>query len=319
MKALFLLSKEDLNLAHAEFRAVMKKESEIDKNIVICNCDEDEIKKARKRLAYANSVFRLLFSCKPTELDKKMQYFDWQSVYKDSFVLRIAEGNKLKPEAYYAGFVWRKIKNPKVNLKNAKTKIFIICAKKIHIAIFLGEMDKSYLLRRAAMKPSMHPTAVDPKLAKAMVNLSGAEKNETIADPFCGTGGILIEAGFMGMKTRGTDISKFMLKLADLNLTRNKVKYWHLSEGDARSERIKCDCVVSDLPYGRNSKITGSLEKLYLDFLLNIKKWKIKKAVVSFPDFTDYKKIIKSAGFKIENEFSRYIHKSLTKKILVLK
>ena len=248
-----------------------------------------------------------------------MQDFDWQSVYKESFVIRIINGEKIKPEAEYAKFVWRKVKNPKVDLKEAKTRIFIICNKKIHVGIFLGETDKSYLDRKAAMKPSLHPTAMSPKLAKAMVNLTGAEKNETICDPFCGTGGILVEAGLMGFKTIGCDISKKMLAFAEKNLEHCKVRYFHLQADDATKARVKCNYVVTDLPYGRNSEVTEKLDKLYLDFLINIKKWKIKKAVVSFPDFINYKKIIKNAGFKAEEEFENYIHKSLTKKIVVLK
>ena len=321
MKALFILSKDNPELASAEFKAVMKKDFDIDDNLAVCDCNEDEIKKAKKRLAYCNSAFQLLFSCKAPELDKKMQDFDWQGVYNDSFVIRQinCKGNKLKDEAYYAGFVWRKVKNPKVDLKEARTKIFIICNKKVYVGLFLGEMDKSYLQRRAAMKPSMHPTAIDPKLAKGMVNLTGCEKNEIVADPFCGTAGILIEAGLMGMKTIGVDISGKMLKLADLNLSRNRVKYWHLTEGDATKISVKCDHVVSDLPYGRNSRITEKLEDLYLNFLKNIKKWKINRAILSFPDSIDYKGIIKKSNFKIEEEFEIYMHKSLTKKIVVLK
>jgi len=318
MKTLFILSKEDLKLACAEFKAVMKKDFKAEDNILIAECNEEEIKKAKKRLAYTNSVFQFLFSCKNSELEAKMQGFDWQSVYKDSFVIRAINGEKIKPEEYYAKFVWRNVKNPKVDLKEAKTKIFLICNKKVYVGILLGETDKSYLQRKAAMKTAVYPTAINPKLAKAMVNLTGAEKNETICDPFCGTAGILVEAGIMGMKTIGCDISQKMISLSTKNLEKNKAKYWHLQIDDATKARIKCDYVVTDLPYGRNSEITSELNKLYLDFLANIIKWKIKKAVISFPDFVDYKRIIKNAGFKLTQEFDNYIHKSLSKKIVVL-
>ena len=76
-------------------------------------------------------------------------------------------------------------------------------------------------------------------------------------------------------------------------MCKTKMKYWHLQADDATKARIKCDYVVTDLPYGLNSEITEKLGDLYLNFLKNIKKWKIKNAVVSFPDFVDYKKIIK--------------------------
>ena len=34
------------------------------------------------------------------------------------------------------------------------------------------------------------------------------KKNETLLDPFCGTGGILIEAGILGINIIGSDIDK---------------------------------------------------------------------------------------------------------------
>ena len=172
MKTIFLLSKEDLKLAYAEFNAVMKKDFQTDENVIIADCDADEIKKAKKRLAYSNSVFQLLFSCDKKNLEKEMEKYEWQKIYNESFVVRAINCKNLKPEAFYGGFVWRNVKKPKVDLKNAKTKIFLICNKKVYAGILLGETDKSYLERKASMKPSLHPTAISPKLAKAMVNLS---------------------------------------------------------------------------------------------------------------------------------------------------
>jgi len=47
-----------------------------------------------------------------------------------------------------------------------------------------------------------------PKLAKIMINLSKAKTSETILDPFCGSGTIIMEALLMGFKNIiGTDIS----------------------------------------------------------------------------------------------------------------
>jgi len=55
-----------------------------------------------------------------------------------------------------------------------------------------------------------------------------------------------------------------------------------------------------------------------VQFLKNLKKILGKRAVVIFPHYVNYKKLIKRAGFKIEKEFSQFIHRSLTRKIFVL-
>ncbi|MBW3022872.1 methyltransferase domain-containing protein [Candidatus Woesearchaeota archaeon] len=319
MAYIFLLSKDNLKLAKAEAETLAGKAEYSDDEIFLVK-KEIDIKLLSKRLAYTKMIFQELFSCPYKDLENKMQEFEWQKVYSENFSIRkLGDTSKIKSEKSYAKFVWNKVKNPEVDLKDAKTKIILLCGKKVHVCLFLAETDKSYNKRKAHMRPSLHPTSLNPKLAKAMVNLTGAVKGNVICDPFCGSGGILIEAGLMQMKTIGIDISRMMLKRAEKNLEHYKVKNFKLLEGDATKMRVKADFVVADLPYGKSSKITEKHEKLYLNFLRNIKNWAVKKSVIGFPDFVDYKKIIKQAGFTIENEFEQYIHKSLVKKIVVIK
>ncbi|MFH1324651.1 MAG: hypothetical protein ABIH64_05350, partial [Nanoarchaeota archaeon] len=98
--------------------------------------------------------------------------------------------------------------------------------------------------------------------------------------------------------------------------------------------------IVSDLPYGLNTSIwvkkgnenkklslkqkdkkqrIKNIEEFYLKFLKILKKILKKKAVIIFPNYVNYKSLIKKANLKIEKEFSQFIHGSLTRKIVVLK
>ena len=61
-----------------------------------------------------------------------------------------------------------------------------------------------------------------------------------------------------------------------------------------------------------------NLEQFYLSFLLNLRKILGKRAVIIFPHYVKYKSLVEKAGFKIEREFSQYIHRSLTRKIMVI-
>ncbi|MFC1801373.1 TRM11 family SAM-dependent methyltransferase [Nanoarchaeota archaeon] len=174
---------------------------------------------------------------------------------------------------------------------------------------------KGFLSRRAHLLPEGHPTSLHPKLARALVNLTGAKKGDVILDPFCGAGGILIEAGLIGCKVVGFDIDKIMLKRAKINFDHLKIKNYKLELKDATTINKHFDYIVTDLPYGKNSKVSEKdLNKLYSDFFKVLKKIKPKKAIIGLPDFVNYKK------FKLimKKEFSWYLHKSLTKKILVL-
>ncbi|MFP4514668.1 MAG: TRM11 family SAM-dependent methyltransferase [Parcubacteria group bacterium] len=60
---------------------------------------------------------------------------------------------------------------------------------------------------------------IPPKLAKMMLNLSGFKNSDTLLDPFCGSGTIINEALFLGLKKiYGFDISKKAVEDTSNNL-----------------------------------------------------------------------------------------------------
>ena len=153
-----------------------------------------------------------------------------------------------------ASHIWRKLKNPEVNLTNPKTSIeFFVMNGKIYAAKLIKELKHCFESRRAHKKPELHPTALNPKLARALINLCRAEKE--VMDPFCGAGGILIEAGLMGLKSIGYDLYNVMLKKAKINLDYCKIKDYKLINEDALRIKKRYDYIVTDLPYGMNSSI----------------------------------------------------------------
>lgn len=193
------------------------------------------------------------------------------------------------------------------------TKAIIIDGRKMELS------KKELMARRSHLLPAGHPTSLHPKLARALVNLTGAAEGEVILDPFCGSGGLLIEAGLMGMKIIGYDIDEIMLRRARINFDFFKIKGFELERKDATTITEHFDFIVTDLPYGKSSKVSEKdLESLYLKFFKVLEKIKPKRAVVGLPDFVDYKKLLKETNLKIKKEFSWYLHKSLTKKIIVI-
>lgn len=119
--------------------------------------------------------------------------------------------------------------------------------------------------RRAPLRPFFSPVTIHPKFARFLVNLSRTKPGELILDPFCGTGGILIEAGLMGRRVTGSDASLEMVKGARLNL-----KYYSLNGEVQHSDFMsvntdsKVDAIATDLPYGKNSELTNyDIDSLY--------------------------------------------------------
>jgi len=95
------------------------------------------------------------------------------------------------------------------------------------------------------------------------------------------------------------------------NLKKYKIKA-KLKQADALT--IKAKNIATELPFGRNTK-KQDLINLYTKFLKNCKKNK-SNLVITFPNTINFKKIIKP--YKIKHEFKIYVHKSLTKTIVVL-
>jgi len=345
MKYIFLLSKEDLKLAKEEILSLFNiKKAKLINNLLFLDLENIE---SANRLAYTKKIYKFLFETKKEDLVKKIKEFNWQPIYKDNFCVRVHNMNPLAVgrgwvggniEKKLADHIWQKLSNPKVNLKNPKTSIeFFISKNKIYATKLVKELKHDFESRKAHKKPELHPTALHPKLARALINLAGAEKE--VMDPFCGAGGILIEAGLIGLKPIGYDLYNIMLKRAKINLDYYKIKNYKLINEDALKIKKKYDYIVTDLPYGLNTSIwikkgnknkkislkqtnkkqrINNLEDFYLKFLKNLKKIMKKKAVIIFPHYVNYKKLIKKANLKLEKEFSQFVHGSLTREIIVL-
>jgi tRNA (guanine10-N2)-dimethyltransferase len=314
MKQVFLLSKENICLAKEEVIALTNPERfELIDNLLILETNKKDL---HYRLAYTKKTYRFLFSSKQRDLIRSISDFPWQSIYRKDFCVRIHNNTSLH-EKDIASYIWNSVKNPRVNLTNPSTLIeFFFTKKRCVCGVLLHTLKHDFERRKPHLRPSLHPTSLHPKLARCLVNLLGVQRG-TITDPFCGSGGILIEAGLIGLKPVGYDVEQDMLNMAKANLDHYKIKDYKLMRRDATKITTRISYLVTDLPYGLNTK-KQDLKKLYLSFLKNLEKILVKRAVVVFPNFINYKSLLKEVCLKIRAEFTYYIHKSLSKRIVVL-
>ncbi len=202
----------------------------------------------------------------------------------------------------------------KTDMRQPHIEFTILNSIKPLAGLKLWTNNNSFEKRKAHLRPILHPTAINPKLARAMINIAGAEKE--ILDPFCGTGGILLEAALIGINAAGIDISKEMIARAKINIDNEEAKRnIRLNVADALNWTNETECVITDLPYGKSSKLKQPLETLLRNFLLHYSLL-TKKMTICFPDNTKYSlppNWIRLYNFKI------YIHKSLTRNIIVIK
>lgn len=83
--------------------------------------------------------------------------------------------------------------------------------------------------------------SLSPRLARTLVNLSGAAPGQTLLDPFCGSGTVLAEGLLKSLKCVGIDSSRRLIKEARLNLRwasgNLRRASFRLETGDARELR----------------------------------------------------------------------------------
>ncbi len=138
------------------------------------------------------------------------------------------------------------------------------------ISVLIETDTRSSCRARAAARPFRHPVGIDPVIARVMLNMAGVLAGESVLDPFCGTGSILVEAGMMGARIFGMDSDQRMIKGARRNLVALQPGRAFLVRGNAlRSAatfRARFDHVVTDPPYGRSSPTMMDAAKLLSEF-----------------------------------------------------
>ncbi|HXU94809.1 MAG TPA: DNA methyltransferase [Candidatus Nitrosotalea sp.] len=206
-----------------------------------------------------------------------------------------------------AGAVLKKKWNTKVSLSNPDLIIYLIITDSKQ---YIGCAD-SKLEPKMPVKTIKHPHELDLKLSRCIVNLSQLKEGDTLLDPFCGTGTILLQANSMGIKSIGIDYDEIMCKITRKNLQANgfSSKIINSTYHEMQNIRNKVDAIVTDLPYGISSKSSILPKKLIKDFVSMVPK---RKKLVMV-----YKKGLDVQGMKKAKKYEIYRHKSLTRVIAV--
>lgn len=212
----------------------------------------------------------------------------------------------------------------KANLKHPEVTVRAILTNDVCVFGTLLTLIEggSFELRRPHLKPFFYPGVLLPRTARAAINLTGIKTGEVLLDPFCGTGGILIEAGLVGVKVLGSDAQRMMVCGTQMNMDYYGIDNTLLIQ-DAQQLGLTDECmdsVVTDLPYGRSARIKAhshsQLRSKAINEIFRVLK-KGRRAVIISDDPIDADVV--DAGFLIEESHTQYVHKSLTRRIVVLR
>jgi putative methyltransferase (TIGR01177 family) len=149
----------------------------------------------------------------------------------------------------------------RIDLKEPERKFWILSSKDGNSRLLeeVGSVDRSgFQARRMPKYPFQRPISLDPRLARAAVNLARIRPGDRVVDPFVGTGALLIEAALLGARVTGIDRDSKMVRGALTNFAFAGVVPESMTVGDsgeiaASVPRPSWDALVTDLPYGRSS------------------------------------------------------------------
>jgi tRNA (guanine10-N2)-dimethyltransferase len=278
MKLMFELSKEHKTLPCAEVLASLEAELigysvlETNEDVLIVEIKPNDliIQRLSERLALTFVIDELLFTCR-ARLDDIERYAKTHPIMdKGTIAIRCHNrSSSIYSQHLIDNLGTTYTKHRTVNLEHPDIELrAVVTGNTAYIGIKKATIETSrFQQRRGHLRPFLSPITLHPKIARALVNLSRVNKQQTLLDPFCGTGGILLEAGFIGVKVIGSDVEEKMVEGCQKNL-----EYYHLKDymlycldiGDISSVVPSVDVIVTDFPYARATTTKGEqLKKLY--------------------------------------------------------
>lgn len=259
---LFELSGDNPSLSKAEALACLRAESPGSRSIdsgpgfLISECDEQAIGQVAGRLALTHRLGRYLGSA---PLDRLRDTAAELELPEGTLCVRARKVEGLHQELNTLDLTRRVggdlSSKHNIDLTSADVNLRILISEQAHLFLDQYVIDrKQFDRRKVAERPFFSPISLHPRYARALINLTEVRKGDIVLDPFCGTGGLVLEAAMMGMKALGSDIDPEMVNgclrnLEHFGVDDAVVKVCDI--GDIHDVFGEVDAVATDPPYGR--------------------------------------------------------------------
>ena len=281
---------------------------------MVASFDERYLDPVADRIALTHSMGRYLGTYTPDDVSG----LEEEVLPEGTFAVRGKRFEGMMKDVDSQGLVRRVgailSKNNDVNLREPDFIVRMQMCDAVHIYVEQRVTDTDLLeKRKVGERPFFSPISLHPKYARALINLTGVRRGGTVLDPFCGTGGIVIEAAEMGMRAVASDFDEDMvigcrenmdfygLELADFET---------IDIGDIGERFPEVDAVCTDPPYGRSTKTGGEdIDRIYARAGEAIPK-SLKhgaRAGVVLPHPVEY------PGMDLESVYLQRVHGSLSR------
>ncbi|MFW9935039.1 MAG: THUMP domain-containing protein [Candidatus Thorarchaeota archaeon] len=340
---LFILSGEHDTLPQAELCAILESEGFSysikghGKRILLMEVDSEAARIATQRAGLVNHASVIAFESpsEETAILNSLQQIDFSNWIRSNsrFGVKVTR-IKREPSEFdvddlqgkIGSEIWRAMKgNSEISLTAPDVLFFgVIYGDTFFFGPLLASRDRtSFSKRRSPFRPFFVPSAIHPKIARVLVNLSRARPGKLFVDPFSGTGGLLLEAAEIGCIPVGLDIDSSMLTGSQRNLTHFDIPF-HGCLADARNPPLcneKIEAIATDPPYGRSSSAKGAVISNLIEASLESFAHILKSGgYLCFALPLEYfnKDMVPSNSFIIKETHTMRIHRSLRRHIVVL-
>jgi len=342
----FVVSGENPTLPYSEVKSILSAEGYSYRilgeltQVLRVEADVKCVEAVKFRSALARYCCLEIFSCEadPNIIVLNLANADFDKFLEDgdSFVVRVERIRGSSPhvscialERRIGEIIFERMRERKVRveLKNPnKTFLGFLTDNTFIFGLKLAELTRKELIERnPSRRVFFHPAALTAKMARCMVNLAQARRNDLILDPFCGTGSILIEAGLIGCRIMGSDVKRYMVRGSTKNLNSLGIKPEYMVVADARFLPLatgSVDRIVTDPPYGTAATTLGLTVKDLIDRFLHSAEDVLKDdgiICLAAPKTLGISEIGERHGFKHLESHYIYVHRRLTREIAIFK
>jgi tRNA (guanine10-N2)-dimethyltransferase len=268
------LSKENLPLAHAELRAVVERlggnvskpaasETPTDRDVVELP-DASLALALSDRLALAHRVATVWPETDLVSIEARLRRAGISGASASIRAAASGIDHSATDFIRRLGAAYR-LGGGRIDLENPSRQFFVepSAMGQLHFYERVAGIERPAFVSRNNLRlPFRRPVTMEPRLARALVNLGHVGPGDRVADPFVGTGALLLEATLLGADTVGVDASAAMVRgtiqnFAHLGLTPGKLRQADSAEAAQEFGDSTFDAVVTDPPYGRASGTRG--------------------------------------------------------------
>ena len=216
----------------------------------------------------------------------------------------------------------------RIRLNGPEYTVFAWAAPEgLYVGELAGRADRTrFELRHLDEREHFSPVSLHPRRAASLLHLARVPVGGVVYDPFCGTGGVVLEAALEGHVAYGSDLDGFMVQgtlqtLADAGPAPLDATVFQADIEDTPPLMPRIDGIVTDLPYGRasstNQEEVGALyERAFAAFRTLLEPGRY--AVVGCAEPGLLPPFARHHFVEVERH-AEYVHRSLTRHYIVLR